>query len=123
MLKIKIELLNALSILLLKELKPCSFIQVYLQNYDQKHLRRHITLQTDYLQRYRKEKHHLKLGTRESLTFPTYVYITVMYILLITKLRLKAKWHLAHRLVYLWARKQRINEGFEMVPGFLSEET
>ena len=37
MLKIKMELLNALSILLLKGLKPCLFMQVYFQNYGQKH--------------------------------------------------------------------------------------
>lgn len=48
--------------------------------------------------------------------------MAVMHILLTTKLKLKEKWHLAHRLVLLLTIKQGINGGFGMVSEFLFEE-
>lgn len=51
------------------------------------------------------------------------MYMVVIYMLLVTKLKLKEKWHLAHRLVLLLAMKQRINRRFGMVPKFLLEKT
>lgn len=78
--------------------------------------------QIDCLPKLYREKCHLKLGIKESLTSPTCGYMAVMLILLTIKPRLKEKWHLAHEPVLLSATKQRINEEFGMVSGFLSKE-
>ena len=64
----------------------------------------------------------MKLGTRESLISPTYVYTAVMHMLSTTKPKLKAKWQPVHGPVLFLAMKPRINGGFGMEPKSLLEE-
>lgn len=64
----------------------------------------------------------MKLCTRRSLTSLTYIYMAIIYILLATKLKPKAKQHLAHKLIFQFSRKRKIHKRFGMILRFSLEK-